>query len=788
MVANTAVSLINGYLGNGTLTKNTFDVAATLETGTPASGWVVHKVAKFQAYGPATAAGTLLNAIANHTVPAGTAYVAYDNENWSLTPLNEQQQPGTYMADFVATAHQNGYKAILMPSTNLTNSMTCNVATAASWKNYLTNCKIPALVAAAHPDVFEIQAQRYQNVTASTTNCACFSWFVSQAVAEATAVAPIAELVAGLSTNPDGLATTPQDLYADTVNTRSMVAGIWLNAPVRGSACPSCSLTGDPNIAASYLWLLGYVGPGSQKITFTAPTGGVVGGTSTLSATGGPSGNPVVFSLDPSTAAGVCSLSGTNGTTVTYTGGGSCVVDATQAGGTDWLAAPVVSRAIPVSFLPQSISFTSAAPSGAVYLGPSYSVSAVGGASGNPVVFSSATPAVCTVAGATVSFVGTGTCTIDADQAGNAQYAPAPTATQSFSVGQATQTVNITTTAPADAVVGGAPYTIAATGGGSGNPVVFTSASLSVCSVAGDVVSFNGAGTCTVNADQAGSADYSPAPTVDQSFAVGQGSQTITFTAPASGGIGSSATLTATGGGSGNPVVFSVDPTSDPGVCSVSGDNGSIVTYTAAGNCVIDANQAGNTSWLPALQVTQTIAVVAGEQTITFLSNPPPNPSFDGPAYTVSASGGGSGNPVVFSTDTSSVCTVAGSVVSFVGVGTCTIDADQAGNAQYAPAPTATQTFSVGQASQTITFTSTAPTRATVGGPTYTVAAAGGGSGNPVTFSSGSPSVCTVNGSVVNFTHAGHCVIDANEAGSTDYLPAATATQTFQVNDGQNGQ
>jgi hypothetical protein len=64
--------------------------------------------------------------------------------------------------------------------------------------------------------------------------------------------------------------------------------------------------------------------------------------------------------------------------------------------------------------------------------------------------------------------------------------------------------------------------------------------------------------------------------------------------------------LSATGGGSGNPVVFSADPASGPGVCTVSGTS---VTYTAAGNCVIDANQAGTATYLAAPQVEQTITV-----------------------------------------------------------------------------------------------------------------------------------------------------------------------------------
>ncbi len=92
----------------------------------------------------------------------------------------------------------------------------------------------------------------------------------------------------------------------------------------------------------------------------------------------------------------------------------------------------------------QAIVLTSRAPTTAMVGGPSYAVAATGGGSGNPVTFSSATSGVCTVSGATVSFVGTGTCTLDANQAGNADYTQAPTATQSFTVfAQAAATGNI---------------------------------------------------------------------------------------------------------------------------------------------------------------------------------------------------------------------------------------------------------------------------------------------------------------------------------------------------------
>jgi hypothetical protein len=66
-----------------------------------------------------------------------------------------------------------------------------------------------------------------------------------------------------------------------------------------------------------------------------------------------------------------------------------------------------------------------------------FTVSAAGGGSGNPVVFSSLTPNVCTTSGtngATVTLAAAGTCTIAADEAGDSTYAAASQATQSFTV------------------------------------------------------------------------------------------------------------------------------------------------------------------------------------------------------------------------------------------------------------------------------------------------------------------------------------------------------------------
>jgi hypothetical protein len=87
------------------------------------------------------------------------------------------------------------------------------------------------------------------------------------------------------------------------------------------------------------------------------------------------------------------------------------------------------------------------------------------------------------------------------------------------------------------------------------------------------------------------------------------------------------------------------------------------------------------------------------------------------------------------------------------------------------------------QTAQAITFTSTPPSPAVVGG-TYTPTATGGGSGNPVVFSIGASSTsgaCSVSGTAVDLTGTGTCVVDANQAGNSQYEAAAQASQSFSI-------
>jgi hypothetical protein len=113
---------------------------------------------------------------------------------------------------------------------------------------------------------------------------------------------------------------------------------------------------------------------------------------------------------------------------------------------------------------PQSILF-GAAPS--LTLGGTGTVSAKGGASGNPISFSSSTPAVCTVDGSTVTATGVGNCIIAANQAGNGSYAPAAQTTESITVAAAAPSAPTVTGVKAGNTQATVSFTPPASNGGS---------------------------------------------------------------------------------------------------------------------------------------------------------------------------------------------------------------------------------------------------------------------------------------------------------------------------------
>ena len=379
------------------------------------------------------------------------------------------------------------------------------------------------------------------------------------------------------------------------------------------------------------------------------------------------------------------------GTSVTFVTVGTCTIRASQAGDTDYSAAPNVDRSFAITKADQAITFGPLADR--TYGDAAFGVSATA-SSGLAVSFSSLTTGVCTVAGSTVTIVGAGACTIRASQAGNANYNAAAPVDQSFTVAKATQA--ITFAQPPDRAFNESPITVAATASSS-LPVSFSSLTTGVCTTGGTngtSVTFVTTGTCTIQATQAGNANYNAATPVNRSFAIGAASQTITFGTLAGKTYGDAPFAVTATASSGLPVAFSSLTT---GVCTVAG---STVTIVAAGSCTIRASQAGDASYDAALDVDRTFAVAKAAQTTTFGTLA--GKTYGDAPFAVMATAS-SGLPVAFSSQTTGVCTVAGSTVTIVAAGTCTIRASQAGDANYNAALNVDRTFAVAKKAAVVT-------------------------------------------------------------------------------------
>jgi hypothetical protein len=247
--------------------------------------------------------------------------------------------------------------------------------------------------------------------------------------------------------------------------------------------------------------------------------------------------------------------------------------------------------------------------------------------------------------------------------------------------------------------LGTAPFTVGATAS-SGLTVSFASTTTPVCTLSGTTVTLVAVGQCSIQATQAGNGNYAAATPVTQSFQVTAGGQTITFGSLSNQALGTAPFTVGATASSGLTVSFA--STTTP-VCTVSGTT---VTLVAVGTCSIQASQAGNASYAVATPVTQSFQVTAGSQTITFGSLS--SQALGTAPFTVGATAS-SGLTVSFASTTTPVCTLSGTTVTLVAVGQCSIQATQAGNANYAAATPVTRSFTVTKATPTITWSAPAP-------------------------------------------------------------------------------
>jgi uncharacterized repeat protein (TIGR02543 family) len=208
--------------------------------------------------------------------------------------------------------------------------------------------------------------------------------------------------------------------------------------------------------------------------------------------------------------------------------------------------------------------------------------------------------------------------------------------------------------------------------------------------------------TYSVRAVYGGNLTYSGSTSTASSISVSKISQTITFTDPSNQAFSNSTTeLSATSNRSLTVAFSSLSPT----ICRVSGSS---VTLISVGTCQIAADQSGNGTYAAAAQVIQEFTVSIADQTITFGSIA--NKLLGISPFSLVASVS-SALTAIFSSATSSVCTVASGQLTMLTAGTCTIKANQAGNGNFNAATEQTQSFTITQIA--ITYDGNSPTTGT---------------------------------------------------------------------------
>jgi hypothetical protein len=556
----------------------------------------------------------------------------------------------------------------------------------------------------------------------------------------------------------------------------------WVDATIAGDTTYSSATSSDVEVVFTMADQAITVDPSSTSTSWA--------NTVTLSSSGSLGTGAVGYSLDEgangNSSDAVCALSGSS---LSASGPGDCWVDATIAGDTNYDSA--TSSDLEVVFTTANQVITVVPSSTSTPWSNSVTLSSSGSAGTGAVGYSldegtngNSSDAACSLSGTSLSASGPGDCWVDATIAGDANYDSATSSdVEVVFTGASSQAITVIPSATS------APWTNTVTLSSSGSPGTGAigyslddgtngNSSDAVCALAGTSLSASGPGDCWVDATIAGDANYDSATSSDVEVAFTNAFQAALTITSTSGTYGTPLTLTTSGGSGIGAVTYVVDSgdTGDTATgCSIS--SGGVLSSASAGTCLVTATKGADSDYDATSSAPITITLGPASQAITITSSPP-SPAHYGGTYTVTATGGASGNALTFSSATSSVCVVSGSMVSLVGVGTCVIDTDQAGTASYNAAPQVQQSFTVSMAPQTITFSALA--NKTLAQSPVTLSATAS-SGLPVTFSTTTPSVCTVSSTTLMMLNAGTCTVVASQAGNAVYADAASVWRSFWV-------
>jgi hypothetical protein len=209
------------------------------------------------------------------------------------------------------------------------------------------------------------------------------------------------------------------------------------------------------------------------------------------------------------------------------------------------------------------------------------------------------------------------------------------------------------------------------------------------------------------------------------------------------------------------------------------------LTYTGTnvGSYTIEIGTLANANYIITLSPV-TFSITQATQTAVSLSSISAAYNPSNKTVSLTGSGGtGTGNYqyALDASNTTPGCSVSGSTLTYTTAGTCVVAVTRSLDTNYL-ARTDVVSFSIGLASQTITFGSLSAK--IYSAETFTVSATSSAS-LTVVFTSVSQLVCTTSGtsgSIITLLGVGTCVINANQIGDSNIAAASQVSQNFTVN------
>ena len=739
----TAVSPIAGPIGGGTavtITGTGFSAAAptgAVKFGAALATYTIISNTQINATSPANAASTYDVTV---TTPGGTSAIsAADQFTYVAAPTVTSISPtaGPTSGGTTVTITGTGFSAA-----NPTGAVKFGATLATYTIN--NNTQITATSPASLAGTYDVTVATPGGTSA--TSAADQYTYIAAPVASSFTASAVAYNGTGLTFSIAGHATNSPTNFAVGSATTAQGGSVSVNAA----------------------GLVTYDAPsgfrGNDSFTFTATN---LGGTSAPATVTVPVSNPTLVSTLAGSGTRGIALSGvqinTSGGRATYSCSttlasgalplgtqlnGDCTVTGTPAAsgnftftanvtdsslGTGPFTQPTGSLTLSIAAPTVTLSPAAGALPGAT-VGTSYSQSFTGGGGTTGYTFARTSGALPT--GLTLSAAGvitgtptaTGTSNFDVTVTdGSSAGSGGPyTATQSYSITVASGSQTISFAALPNASLSASPLTLSATAT-SGLTVSFASTTASVCTVSGTTLTLLQTGNCAITASQAGDANWAAATDVSRSFTVTP-ANLVLATGSASGLIvGGSYSQANTASGGLTPYTYSLNAGAFVPGTTLGSDGTVSGSPTVAGSFSYQIKVTdGQGTPVTTIGSIVTVTIAKGNQTITFASTAPTGATVGGATYAVSAT---TNAPLVvaFSSATPAVCTISGNTVSMVGTGTCTINADQAGDTNWNPAAQVQQSFTVGAAGAVTTSLS------------FSTASLGVGSTGTLTITFGNP-------------------------------------------------